>query len=77
MGQRQSKGAVKHYIIAASQCHDVSIKALMGAFKWGFVDKDGLVAALRAHQDALDATKSRRGKQPSNMKYEIMVYCNK
>ena len=69
--------AVTHYIIAATQGNDDSIKALMGAFKGGFVSKDKLAAAIRAHQDALDATKSRRGKQPSNMKYEIMVYCNK
>ncbi|KAK1733634.1 Sel1-like repeat family protein [Skeletonema marinoi] len=50
--------AVKHWIIAATQGNDGSIKALMGAFRRGFVTKDDLAAALRAHQVAVDATKS-------------------
>eukprot|EP00984_Skeletonema_dohrnii_P026580 scaffold15922_cov104-Skeletonema_dohrnii-CCMP3373.AAC.11 len=50
--------AVKHFIIAATQGHDKSIKELMGHFKEGFVSKDELAATLRAHQAAVDATKS-------------------
>eukprot|EP00984_Skeletonema_dohrnii_P026578 scaffold15922_cov104-Skeletonema_dohrnii-CCMP3373.AAC.9 len=50
--------AVKHWIIAATQGHDLSIEALMSAFKKGFVSKDDLATALRAHQAAVDATKS-------------------
>eukprot|EP00984_Skeletonema_dohrnii_P002533 scaffold876_cov92-Skeletonema_dohrnii-CCMP3373.AAC.8 len=50
--------AVKHWIIAASQGHDESIKPLMDAFKSGMVSKEVLSAALRAHQAAVDATKS-------------------
>jgi len=50
--------AVKHYIIAAAQGQDESIKLLMFAFKEGDVSKDDLAAALRAHQAAVDATKS-------------------
>ncbi len=50
--------AVKHWIIAANHGHDNSIKKLMDAFKLGFVEKDVLAAALRAHQAAVDATKS-------------------
>ena len=50
--------AVKHFIIAANQGHDGSIKALMYAYKEGFVSKDDLAGALRAHQAAVDATKS-------------------
>ena len=50
--------AVKHLIIAAAQGEDHSIKALMIAFKAGLVSKDGLAATLRAHQTAVDATKS-------------------
>ena len=50
--------AVKHWIIAAAQGEDDSIKALMNAFKNGFVEKEGLAAALRAHQAAVDETKS-------------------
>jgi len=52
------KRAVKHWIIAATQGNDHSIKALMDLFKEGCVRKDDLAAALRAHQAAVDATKS-------------------
>ena len=50
--------AVQHFIIAATQGDDESIKALMFAFKEGYASKDDLAAALRAHQAAVDATKS-------------------
>ncbi len=50
--------AVKHWIIAAKQGCDESTEWLMRVFKAGFVDKEVLAAALRAHQAAVDATKS-------------------
>jgi len=50
--------AVKHWIIAANLGYDSSIKALMYAYRKGFVSKEDLAAALRAHQTAVDATKS-------------------
>jgi hypothetical protein len=51
--------AVKHWIIAAAQGHGDPIKALMYEFRIGTsVSKDDLAAALRAHQAAVDATKS-------------------
>eukprot|EP00984_Skeletonema_dohrnii_P003670 scaffold1270_cov70-Skeletonema_dohrnii-CCMP3373.AAC.3 len=50
--------AVKHWIIAAAHGLDESIKALMERFKEGNVKKEVLAAALRAHQAAVDATKS-------------------
>ena len=50
--------AMKHLIIAAAQGEDVAIKLLMEAFKRGHVNKDDLAASLRAHQAAVDATKS-------------------
>jgi len=50
--------AVKHWIIAANLGDDNSIKELMEIFKDGLVSKDDLAAALRAHQAAVDATKS-------------------
>jgi len=50
--------AVKHLIIAAKLGLDDSIKTLMENFKGGFVQKDELAAALRAHKAAVDATKS-------------------
>uniref|UniRef100_A0A7S2LVZ9 MYND-type domain-containing protein n=1 Tax=Skeletonema marinoi TaxID=267567 RepID=A0A7S2LVZ9_9STRA len=50
--------AVKHWIIAANQGYDDSIKALMVAYKGGFVSKENLAAALRAQKAAVDETKS-------------------
>eukprot|EP00985_Skeletonema_marinoi_P001882 scaffold765_cov66-Skeletonema_marinoi.AAC.2 len=50
--------AVKHWIIAATQGDDGSIKFLINAFKVGLVSKDDLAVALRAHKAAVDATKS-------------------
>ena len=50
--------AVKHWIIAATQGYDNAMKELMDAFKGGFVSKEVLAAALRAHKAAVDATKS-------------------
>ena len=50
--------AVKHWIIAATQGEHESIKTLMDTFKRGFVEKDELASALRAHKAAVDATKS-------------------
>ncbi len=50
--------AVKHWIIAANQGQDDSIKKLLEAFKEGDVSKDELAAALRAHKAAVDETKS-------------------
>eukprot|EP00985_Skeletonema_marinoi_P029791 scaffold29065_cov73-Skeletonema_marinoi.AAC.1 len=50
--------AVKHFIISANLGDDESIKFLIEYFKEGKVSKDDLAAALRAHQAAVDATKS-------------------
>ena len=50
--------AVKHWIIAAGQGLDESIKALMDAFEGGFVSKEDLAAALRAQKAAIDEMKS-------------------
>ena len=57
-GNRNAERAVKHWTIAASQGEDESIKHLTNAYKKGFVKKEDLGAALRAHQAAVDATKS-------------------
>ncbi|KAK1743422.1 Sel1-like repeat family protein [Skeletonema marinoi] len=54
----RTERAVKHFIIAATQGDDYSIKLLMDVFKNGMVKKEDLAAALRAHQAAVDATKS-------------------
>jgi len=50
--------AAKHFIIAANLGHDTSIKVLRKLYALGFVKKDDLAAALRAHKVAVDATKS-------------------
>eukprot|EP00986_Skeletonema_menzelii_P005816 scaffold2153_cov144-Skeletonema_menzelii.AAC.9 len=52
--------AVKHWIIAATQGYDDAIKILMvmDSFGDGLISKEDLAAALRAHQAAVDATKS-------------------
>ena len=53
---------VKHWIIAATLGDNDSIKALMDMFKGGFLGKEDLAAALRAHKAAVDATKSPQRK---------------
>ena len=53
-----TKKAVKHWIIAATQGDDNSMETLIDAFKGGFVSKEDLAAVLRAHKNAVDATKS-------------------
>ena len=50
--------AVKHWILAARHGDDQSIILLKDYYKYGLVSKDDFAAALRAHQTALDATKS-------------------
>jgi len=52
------KRAARHLIIAANLGEDASIKFLLKGFKEGFIDKDDLAAALRAHQAAVEETKS-------------------
>ena len=53
-----SERANKHLIIAANQGHDDSMKKLKEIYASGMVGKEDLAAALRAHQTAVDATKS-------------------
>ena len=58
MVNNNSERAMKHFIIAAAQGSDLSIKALMDAFRDGYVSKEDLAVALRAHKAAVDETKS-------------------
>ena len=55
---RNAERAVKHWTIAATQGDDHAIKKLLEVFKAGFMGKDDLTAALRAHKAAVDETKS-------------------
>jgi len=50
--------ALKHFMIAAKLGENDSIKMLMDAFRNGLVSKEDLASTLRAHQAAVDATKS-------------------
>ena len=59
--------AVKHYTITATQGYDNSIKALMNMFKEGFMEKEDLASALRAHKVAVDATKSPQRDEADKM----------
>ena len=49
---------VKHLIIAANLGDNKSIHSLKECYKNGLISKDDFAAALRAHQAAVDATKS-------------------
>eukprot|EP00984_Skeletonema_dohrnii_P027297 scaffold16833_cov80-Skeletonema_dohrnii-CCMP3373.AAC.1 len=50
--------AVKHWIIAANLGDDEALGALRECYSEGFISKEDFSATLRAHQAALDATKS-------------------
>jgi hypothetical protein len=50
--------AFKHCMIAAALGDDDSLDALKKGYKEGYVSKEDFAAALRAHQAAVDATKS-------------------
>jgi hypothetical protein len=50
--------AVKHFIVAANLGYDDSLQVLRMFYVKGDVDKEDFAAALRAHQAAVDATKS-------------------
>jgi tetratricopeptide (TPR) repeat protein len=50
--------AVKHLIIAANLGYEETMKALWEYYSDGHITKEDLDATLRAHQSAIDATKS-------------------
>ena len=55
--------AVKHFIIAANMGCDKSLKILWECHAKGLVTKEALTVTLRAHQAAVDATKSAQREQ--------------
>ena len=57
-GNGRMDRAVKHWIIAAKLGHDASLDALKGGYEDGLVSKEDFAAALRAHQDTIEAMKS-------------------
>ena len=50
--------AMKHWIIAANMGYDNALKSLKLMYQEGLISKEDFAAALRAHQAAVDATKS-------------------
>ena len=52
--------AYKHFIIAANLGDDGALEAVKQSFAQGFVSKEDYEAALRGHQAAVDATKSKQ-----------------
>jgi len=52
------ESAIKHWIIAAKLGYDRAVEALKVCFRKGSMSKDVFDEALRAHQAAVDATKS-------------------
>ena len=49
---------IKHFIISANLGYDNAIEALRKEYSHGNISKEDLEAAHRAHQAAVDATKS-------------------
>jgi tetratricopeptide (TPR) repeat protein len=68
MDNGRPERAVKHFIIAASLGHDLSMKALWECYAGGYISKDDLNATLRKHHDAVDATKSPQRKTAEKAK---------
>ena len=71
----EKERAVKHWIIAATQGQDDSIKMMMRKFREGLVSKEDLATALRAHKAAVDAFKSpqrRLAEEDQNYRNELM-----
>jgi len=65
--------AVKHLIIGAKLGYDEAIQVLKECYKGGVVSKEEFAAALRAHQAAVDATKSpQREEAAKALGYKLM-----
>ena len=62
--------AVKHFIIAASLGYAEAINYLMAWYQEGHVEKEDFDAALRAHQAAVDATKSEQREEADKYMFE-------
>jgi len=58
MNNGRIQRAVRHHIIAASLGYEKSLEVLRKHYAAGCVQKNDFAAALRAHQAAVDATKS-------------------
>ena len=63
--------ATLHWTIASNLGHTDSVQKLKKCYKEGYLRKDDFAAALRAHQAAVDATKSPQRKEA----YEFFRTC--
>eukprot|EP00985_Skeletonema_marinoi_P000851 scaffold345_cov80-Skeletonema_marinoi.AAC.3 len=61
---------VEHLIISANLGHDKSIQALKLCYKEGKISKEDFASALRAHQAAVNETKSPQREEASMMRNE-------
>jgi TPR repeat protein len=58
--QGNRERAVRHFMISASQGHDGALASIRKYYTKGFVTKEQFECALRAHQAAVDATRSQQ-----------------
>jgi hypothetical protein len=56
---------VEHFIISANLGHDESIEMMKLCYKEGKVSKEDFASALRAHQAAVNETKSPHREEAS------------
>ena len=61
--------AVKHWIIAANLGCEYSMKALLPRYKDGYITKEDYGSTLRAHQAAINATKSAQRDEAERIKH--------
>jgi tetratricopeptide (TPR) repeat protein len=62
--------AAKHFIIAAKLGDDAALDKVKRCFMNGFVSKEDFEAALRGHQAAVDATKSKQ-REEAEERYKV------
>ncbi len=75
LGSRESRNerfdiAAKHFIIAANLGYDKALEALKMCFQLDFASEEDYTAALRGHQAAVDATKSKQREEAEKARQE-------
>ncbi len=80
MLRKNFKRATKHFIIATNQGVDLAVKYLKDGYNKGHVSKCDFGEALRAHQRAVDATKSQQreeaGRNPEYLTRTAVTFKN-
>jgi len=61
--------ATRHFVIAANLGHDGSLETVKKGFMDGLVSKEDFEKALRGHQAAVDATKSKQREEATRRTY--------